>query len=64
MSAFEDAFVIYGSIAAAAARSDALEVGDGDTVDIPHAEKLNALLIKGKGGKRFRIVGVQVVREK
>jgi hypothetical protein len=39
-------------------------VGDSDTVDIPEAEELAALLVKGKNGARFRIDGIRYTREK
>lgn len=64
MSAFDDALEIYSEIRHAGIAADALEVGDKEVIEIPHADHLNALLVKGKGGKRFRITGLEVVREK
>lgn len=42
---------------------DTLPVGDKVTIDLPHAEKFAALLVKGHGGKRFRAVGIVFHRE-
>lgn len=64
MGILDLALELYADMRLVAAEGDHLEVGDTEVVEIPHAEALAALLIKGKSGKRFRITGLQVEREK
>ncbi len=64
MNVLELALELYSEIKLIGLEADDLEVNGSEVVAIPHAEKLNALVIKGKGGKRFRITGLQVEREK
>ncbi len=40
------------------------EVGETTIIEVPEAKRLNALLLKGKAGSRFRITGVVLEREK
>lgn len=63
MSVLDLALELYSEIKHVGAEADHLAVGDTEVVDIPDAEKLNALVVKGKNGKRFRITGLNVVRE-
>lgn len=41
-----------------------MPLGDETQVYLPVAKGLNALLIRGRGGKRYRIVGVIAQRER
>ncbi len=64
MNVLELALELYSELKLIGLEADDLEVGDVEVVEIPHAEKLSSLLIRGKSGKRFRITGLQVEREK
>ena len=64
MNAFEQALDIYVAIKTDIALADALAVGDEEVIDIPNADHLNALVIPGHGGRRFRIEGLKIKREK
>lgn len=41
-----------------------MPLGEETKVYLPEAKRLNALLIKGRVGKRYRVVGVIVERER
>lgn len=62
----DDIFDLYAEIRLAAKLADAelSQVGDETVVDIPDAKKINALLLKGKGGARYRIDGLHLTKEK
>lgn len=64
MNVLDLALELYAEIKHIGIEADDLEVGGDEVVTIPHAEQLSALLVKGKGGKRFRITGIEVTREK
>jgi hypothetical protein len=42
---------------------DTSVVGGTISVDLPHAERFSALLVKGHAGKRFRAISVVFRRE-
>ncbi|OGF05219.1 MAG: hypothetical protein A2W00_04535 [Candidatus Eisenbacteria bacterium RBG_16_71_46] len=62
----EDLIQLYAQVLATGALADAQlrTVGEETTVDITNAQKLNFLLVKGKGGARYRIDGLHVTRER
>ncbi len=66
MSVFEDVLEVAGEIRLAGKVAEATlkQPGDEMIVDIPEAQRINALLVKGRGGSRFRIDGFHVTREK
>jgi len=64
MSFLEDVLEVYAEVKHVGIEADALNVGDQEVFDIPDADKINALLVKGKSGKRFRIDGLRATREK
>ena len=64
MNVFDEIFELAAEFKAVAHEGDAAAVGDDVTVELPEAQNLNMLLVKGKGGKRFRIHAVVAVREK
>lgn len=62
----DDIFDLYAEIRLAAKLADAelSQVGDGAIIEIPDAKKVNALLLKGKGGARYRIDALHLTKEK
>ena len=64
MSAFDDALDILLEVRHAARAVDTLAVGEQETIPIPDAQKVNALLLRGKAGKRGRIVAFVIEGEK
>lgn len=62
----DDLLDIYAEFKLATRLADAelSQVGDDAVIDIPDAKKINALLLKGKGGARYRIDGLHLTREK
>lgn len=62
-----DAWRLMNALAeveATVADLDELPIGDKADVKIPDAHKLAALLMRGKGGSRYRIKTLGLVREK
>lgn len=62
----DDILDIYAEFKLAAKLADAQlsQVGDEAVIDIPDARKINAFLLKGRGGARYRIDGLRLTKEK